>query len=255
MQPRGTVKRYTKSFKKASGYSDLELMNQNIKNFMPEILSIHHDMYLNNFIEKGRMNIVMADNRFLLIKNKNKFILPVNAKIRLENYSTEDFGASALITRINLQMYYLVVNKFGLLEELTENFYKEVLLRNMNYDLKSLKGLDCLKLIPNLIQLWKTYSEDQDEQEEEGQEAYQGTINIEQLMEGFIIIPKQQTQYDTLMNNKRQMLVQKYKRFIQQQEIINKDYFSKIHDATVYAIKYKVIEMKTINMNLKILEI
>ena len=94
---------------------------------MPEILSIHHDMYLENFIEKGRMNIVMAEHRFLLLKKKDRFVIPVIAKIRLENYSTLDFGASALVTRINLQMYYLVINKFGLLEELSENFYKEVL--------------------------------------------------------------------------------------------------------------------------------
>jgi len=37
---------------------------------MPDILAIHHDMYLETFIEKGRMNIVRAENRFLLVKNK-----------------------------------------------------------------------------------------------------------------------------------------------------------------------------------------
>lgn len=68
---------------------------------MPDVLAKHHDMYLQNFVEKGRMNIVMTEHRFLLIKTKDKFIIPVWAKIRLENYSTEDFGASALVSKVN----------------------------------------------------------------------------------------------------------------------------------------------------------
>lgn len=34
------------------------------------------------------MNIVMTEHRFLLVKTKAGFIIPVVAKIRLENYST-----------------------------------------------------------------------------------------------------------------------------------------------------------------------
>lgn len=116
LHPKGTVKKYTKVFKKAVGYNDNEIFNQNIREFMPIAFASHHDQYLNNFIErgislnhiKGRMQIVKAENRFLVVKNKQKFIFPVGAKIRLDNYSTEDFGASALISPINLNYHYLI---------------------------------------------------------------------------------------------------------------------------------------------------
>ena len=59
------------------------------------------------------MNIVKAENRFLIVKNKRNFIFPVRAKVRLDNYSTEDFGASALITPINLGYSYIISDSFG----------------------------------------------------------------------------------------------------------------------------------------------
>jgi hypothetical protein len=80
---------------------------------MPMAFSVHHDQYLDNFIEQGRMNIVKEEYRFLLVKNKKKFIFPVVAKVRLENYSTEDFGASALITPINLSYSYFIATPLG----------------------------------------------------------------------------------------------------------------------------------------------
>ena len=80
---------------------------------MPFVFSIHHDRYLDNFIEKARMSIVKDDYRFLLVKNKRKFIFPVVAKVRLDNYSTEDFGASALITPINLSYSYFIATMHG----------------------------------------------------------------------------------------------------------------------------------------------
>jgi len=77
------------------------------------MLAIHHDMYLMNFVQKGRMNIVKSEHRFLLIKNRNGFVVPVEGKIRLENYSTTEFGASALITRIITDNHHILLNKYG----------------------------------------------------------------------------------------------------------------------------------------------
>lgn len=43
------------------------------------------------------MNVVKNDDRVLYIKTKDMFIVPVTAKVRIENYSNNDFGASALL--------------------------------------------------------------------------------------------------------------------------------------------------------------
>lgn len=38
---------------------------------MPQIISNDHDIYLNNFVEKGRINVVRSEYRVILCKNKD----------------------------------------------------------------------------------------------------------------------------------------------------------------------------------------
>lgn len=78
---------------------------------------------MDTFVETGRMNVVKADNRILYMKNKDMFIFPILAKVRIENYSNNDFGASALLHKINTQYYYLLLNNYGMLEECCENIF------------------------------------------------------------------------------------------------------------------------------------
>jgi len=80
------------------------------------------------------MNIVKEDSRFLLVKNKKKFIFPVVAKVRLDNYSTEDFGASALITPVNLSYSYFIATPLGRMQEMSENIFHDIFVRHMKLD-------------------------------------------------------------------------------------------------------------------------
>lgn len=52
-------------------------------------------------IKIGRINIIKAEKRLVFVRNKDKFIVPVFAKLRLDNYSNSDFGASAFIKTTN----------------------------------------------------------------------------------------------------------------------------------------------------------
>ena len=94
---KGIIKNYTKTFREAVGTSDKSILNQSINNFIPKIIAEVHDIYLDNFVERGRINILKSDNRFLLVKNSNGFIFPILAKVKIETSLPNDFGTSALI--------------------------------------------------------------------------------------------------------------------------------------------------------------
>ena len=49
-----------------------------------------------------------------------------------------------------------MLNKYGLVEEISDKLYNEVILPILCIDLKDIKSLDCLKLIPKLIKSWKS---------------------------------------------------------------------------------------------------
>lgn len=48
-----------------------------------------------------------------------------------------------------------MLNKYGLVEEISDKLYNEIILPILCVDLKTIKSLDCLKLIPKLMKSWK----------------------------------------------------------------------------------------------------
>ncbi|CAD8169424.1 unnamed protein product [Paramecium octaurelia] len=258
MNQRGSIQNYTKSFKSLILGNDQDIKNQNIKHFMPDSIAQYHDMYLDNFIELGRMNIVMAEQRFLILKNKQQFIIPVYAKVRLENYSNSDFGSSALITQINQQNYYIVISRYGILEEMSQNFYQEIIQKTLNYYPYQLKNLNLLRLMPCLLkdlQKLEVNQQNSNEIDFEFSQQNKDQINYDILMEGHILIPKQQTLLDQLQISNKNILnvdVENYF-FVQQQK--NHLFYQNVQHLFIFYVKYKIRLMKTINSLHRILEI
>ncbi|CAD8184232.1 unnamed protein product [Paramecium pentaurelia] len=258
MNQRGSIQNYTKSFKSLILGSDQDIKNQNIKYFMPDSIAQYHDMYLDNFIELGRMNIVMAEQRFLILKNKQQFIIPVYAKVRLENYSNNDFGSSALITQINQQNYYIVISRYGILEEMSYNFYEEIIQKTMNCYPYQLKNLNLLRLMPCLLKDLQKLEQNQQNSNEidfEFSQQNKDQINQDILMEGHILIPKQQNLLDQIQISNKNIFnidVQNYFT-IQQQK--NHLFYQNIQHLFIFYVKYKIRLMKTINSLHRILEI
>jgi hypothetical protein len=83
-----------------------------------------------------------------MCKNKKKFVFPVLAKVRLDNYSNEDFGATALITPVNLSFHYIVPNSRGGMQEMSELIYKDIFKRHLRMEYSKLIGLDLTLIIP-----------------------------------------------------------------------------------------------------------
>ncbi|CAD8180736.1 unnamed protein product [Paramecium octaurelia] len=249
MNQRGSIQNYTKSFKSLILGNDQDIKYQNIKHFMPDSIAQYHDMYLDNFIEFGRMNIVMAEQRFLILKNKESFIIPVYAKVRLENYSNSDFGSSALITQINQQNYYIVISKFGILEEISQNFYEDIIKKTFNCPPNQLKNLNFLRIMPCLLRdlqkLEQTYKNNTDI-DFEFQQQSKDKINYDILKEGHILIPRQfnLNEYIQLLRTSMTGDIQTY--FLSEQQKSHL-YYQNVQHYFIFYVKYKIRLMKTIN--------
>lgn len=77
---------------------------------MPQIIANDHDLYLDNFVERGRINVVRTAVRVILGKTKSQYVVPINTRLRIETSPTE-FGATALITPVNLTYGYMMLNE------------------------------------------------------------------------------------------------------------------------------------------------
>ncbi|CAK80933.1 unnamed protein product (macronuclear) [Paramecium tetraurelia] len=155
LQPRGNVIRYTRSFQQVLQYKDDEIMNQNIKKFIPSIIASDHDQYLNNFVETGRINVLKRELRIILVKLKSGFVIPINTRLRIEVNSIE-FGAQALMTPVNYSYGYLMLNEQGQIEELTKNIFEDIFKQYLGLDFDFVRGLDFLLMIPDLSKIWES---------------------------------------------------------------------------------------------------
>ncbi|CAD8104301.1 unnamed protein product [Paramecium sonneborni] len=258
MNQRGSIQKYTKSFKNLILGNDQDIKNQNIKYFMPDSIAQYHDMYLDNFIELGRMNIVMAEQRFLILKNKEQFIIPVYAKVRLENYSNSDFGSSALITQINQQNYYILISRYGILEEISQNFYDEIIQKTLNFHSQQIKNLNFLRIMPCLLKdLQKLELNEQNSTEIDFEFSQQkkDQINYDIIQEGHILIPKQQNLIDQIQILNKNILNIDIQNYFNLQSQQNQLFYQNTQHLFIFYIKYKIRLMKTINSLHRILEI
>ncbi|CAD8073811.1 unnamed protein product [Paramecium sonneborni] len=236
LQPRGNVIRYTRTFQKAIGYKDEEIQDQNINRFMPQIIANDHDLYLDNFVERGRINVVRNAVRVILGKTKSQFVVPINTRLRLEA-STDEFGATALITPVNFTYGYMMLNENGQIEELTKNLFDEIFEKYLGVELECVKGLDCLILIPELSKIWDQLFNENFEK-------------LDKRLECHLIIPNLSKQVYRSMQSSRTAACS---RSSLQQSII-KSIENQNLDNVIYQISLHLMSLTTINLRLIILE-
>ncbi|CAD8097985.1 unnamed protein product [Paramecium sonneborni] len=236
LQPRGNVLRYTRSFQQAIGFKDEEIKDQNIHRFMPQIIADDHDRYLDNFVERGRIIVVRSEVRVILGKNKGQFLIPINTRLRIETSPTE-FGATALITPVNLTFGYMMLNEKGQIEEITQNIFEEMFQKNLGIQIGQLRGLDCLFFIPDLAKIWEEIYDD----------------NFDKLDRKFdcqFIIP--------MVSQSRSMSQSQISKGIQKnliQKQIYRNFENQPTENAIYQVNLHVVSLVTINLKLVILEL
>ncbi|CAD8156585.1 unnamed protein product [Paramecium octaurelia] len=236
LQPRGNVIRYTRTFQKAIGYKDEEIQDQNINRFMPQIIANDHDLYLDNFVERGRINVVRNAVRVILGKTKSQFVVPINTRLRLEA-STTEFGATALITPVNFTYGYMMLNEQGQIEELTKNLFDDVFEKYLGVELEQVRGLDCLIFIPELAKIWDSLFNETFEK-------------LDKRLECHLILPQLFRYNSKSLQSSRTTVVSKS---LLQQNII-RQLENYPQDNVIYQVSLHLMSLTTINLRLVILE-
>lgn len=67
------------------GYAREDMVGFNINLFMPTMFGKNHGKFLSNFIDKGRIRLLKEKERMVLAKNKKKFLIPINARLKAEH--------------------------------------------------------------------------------------------------------------------------------------------------------------------------
>ncbi|CAD8087653.1 unnamed protein product [Paramecium sonneborni] len=236
LQPRGNVLRYTRSFQQAIGFKDEEIKDQNIHRFMPQIIADDHDMYLDNFVERGRIIVVRSEVRVILGKNKGQFLVPINTRLRIETSPTE-FGATALITPVNLTFGYMILNEKGEIEEITQNIFEEMFQKYLGIQISQIRGLDCLFFVPELAKIWEQiYDKNFDK--------------LDKKFECQFIIP--------IINQNKSMSQSQISKSLSKcyfQKQIYKNFECQPTDNVIFLVQLHVISLVTINLRLVILEL
>lgn len=91
----------------------------NINLFMPALFGKYHAKFLSNFIDKGRIKLLKERTRVVFGRNKKKFIFPINIKLKTEHLQHDQFGASALITKMDTNSEYFIAGIQARIEEVT----------------------------------------------------------------------------------------------------------------------------------------
>ncbi|CAD8184797.1 unnamed protein product [Paramecium pentaurelia] len=236
LQPRGNVLRYTRSFQQAIGFKDEEIKDQNIHRFMPQIIADDHDMYLDNFVERGRIIVVRSEVRVILGKNKGQFLVPINTRLRIETSPTE-FGATALITPVNLTFGYMILNDKGQIEEITQNIFEEMFQKHLGIQISQVRGLDCLFFVPELAKIWEDIYD-------------QHFDKLDRKFECQFIIP--------LLNQNKSMSQSQLSKSLSKlyfQKQIYKNFENQPTENVIFLVQLHVMSLVTINLRLVILEL
>ncbi|CAD8059998.1 unnamed protein product [Paramecium primaurelia] len=185
-----------------------------------------------------------SDRRFLLVKNKLGFIFPIIAKVRLETDLGSDFGSSALILPTYQNYHYIMLNKYGLVEEISDKLYNEVILPILCIDLKDIKSLDCLKLIPKLIKSWKSLNQTNILEQD-----------LKEPTQSYIVIPKKRKKQQILLQSSLSDKNKTIYEFLKAQDLVNEKYFDNFKQMYMFRITFKIVEFYTFQDTIYCIEI
>ena len=159
VEERGRIRKITLAISEFFGYSKEDMVGFNINLFMPSLFGKCHAKFLSNFIDKGRIKLLKERTRVVFGKNKKKFIFPINIKLKTEHLQHDQFGASALISRIDTSSEFLIAGVHARLEEISEGLYRRIFGRSLRDEVGKANKLCLYKLIPGLNQVVDNWEE------------------------------------------------------------------------------------------------
>lgn len=91
---------------------------------MPLMFSKNHHKFIFNFVEKGQIKIMQHRQTVVYARNSNKFIVPINLRLKVDYSSSEGMYALAFTNLVHTKSEFILMNNYGKIEEITEGIFK-----------------------------------------------------------------------------------------------------------------------------------
>lgn len=99
------------------GYQKKDLETMSSINFiMPNAIAVMHDEFIQRIVGTGETHIIRK-YRGAIAKNKDGFIFPISIYVNYYWHLYDDFCFSGLILKLRSQSQFILLDKFGYIEE------------------------------------------------------------------------------------------------------------------------------------------
>ncbi len=118
----GKILNYSERTPSFFGYTMNEFSNiVSVKELMPSVIAKNHDHFVKRLINSGDPHILRR-YRLAVAKDKAGFVFPINIYINYFFNNASEFCFSSLIIKIQTPSYYIVIDDFYNIKELSLNF-------------------------------------------------------------------------------------------------------------------------------------
>ncbi|EAR93900.4 transmembrane protein, putative, partial (macronuclear) [Tetrahymena thermophila SB210] len=161
---KGLILNYSERTPQFFGYKSNEFYQINsVKMLMPYCVSKEHDYFIQRLIEQGTHNILRS-YRPTLAKKKDGFLFPIKIYVNYYFGIQNELCFSSLVLKVQTNSHYVLIDKQGYIQGVSENFYKPILSELYEYECEN---LDIIKsnirlFCPTVYQLIENYTSKQD---------------------------------------------------------------------------------------------
>jgi len=117
----GKINYYNNTVNKLFNFKPNEILGNNISIIIPNSIGRTHDNIIKNFLETGKTRVT-GNNTSTFIKLKNNLIRPINLLVMPIPNFTEKSEALGLLRTVSLSSFFVIFDKFGIIDSFTENF-------------------------------------------------------------------------------------------------------------------------------------
>ncbi|KAL4478833.1 hypothetical protein ABPG72_009659 [Tetrahymena utriculariae] len=161
---KGLILNYSERTPQFFGYKSNEFYQINsVKMLMPYCVSKEHDYFIQRLIEQGTHNILRS-YRTTLAKKKDGFLFPIKIYVNYYFGIQNELCFSSLVLKVQTNSHYILIDKQGDIQGVSENFYKPILSELYEYESEN---IDIIKsnirlFCPSVYQLIENYTSKQD---------------------------------------------------------------------------------------------
>ncbi|EAR84011.2 transmembrane protein, putative (macronuclear) [Tetrahymena thermophila SB210] len=130
------------------GFEKSDLIGKEIEAIIPEQYQKYHHIFLKNFIEHGFSSQLQKDKLFQFAINSKGFLVPIDLRIKIDHFSSQDYGVSGLMTKISQMTEYILLTDDFCISNMTEKLYRQCFQFQFKDEYHRIKNIDILRIIP-----------------------------------------------------------------------------------------------------------